>query len=134
MVAARRAIFRGCGKVSQFGKFVGVGIFNTALGYAVIFFLMYGLGWGPFSSNVMGYAIGLSCSYFLNRLVTFNSVREKLPEMATFLAVFCAAYGANLLVLKLLIDSGANPGLSQLVAGVFYIAISFTANKFLVFR
>ena len=120
--------------MSQFGKFLVVGIFNTLLGYAVIFFLMYALGWGPFSSNVAGYAVGLTSSYFLNRFVTFNSAREKWPEMATFLAVFCIAYGANLVALKLLIDHGAHAGLSQLIAGVFYVAISYTANKFLVFR
>jgi len=120
--------------VTQFGKFLAVGIFNTGLGYAVIFFSMYGLGWGPFSSNVIGYAVGLSSSYLLNRLVTFNSVRDKMPEMATFLAVFCLAYGANLIALKVLIDHGAHPGLSQLIAGAFYVAISYTANKFLVFR
>ncbi|HXE97671.1 MAG TPA: GtrA family protein [Dongiaceae bacterium] len=120
--------------MKQFGKFLAVGVVNTAIGYIVIFSCMYGLGWGPFLSNVAGYAVGLSVSYLLNRVFTFKSSRAKTPEAAAFLGIFCLAYGANLGILKLLIDNGQSAGSSQIIAGVIYTAVSYLANKFLVFR
>jgi len=82
--------------MKQFGKFIVVGVVNTLLGYAVIFFCMYGLQLGAYISNVMGYAVGLCTSYFLNRIFTFRSSRPKRPEVLSFFVVFFVACGVNL--------------------------------------
>lgn len=120
--------------MKQFGKFIIVGIINTLVGYIIIFYCMYGLNWGPYISNAVGYTFGLSISYLLNRLFTFKSTRAKVTEAFAFLTIFCLAYGANLGILSVLINSGQGAGVSQILAGVIYTVISYLANKFLVFR
>lgn len=118
----------------QFGTFVAVGVFNTALGYFVIFFCMYRLAWDPVVSNAAGYAVGLVSSYLLNRILTFRSSRRTLPEFISFLVVFLLAYGANLALLWILLNVGVHVGLSQILAGVLYVCASYLANKTLVFK
>ena len=120
--------------MKQFTRYLGVGAAMTVFGYGAIFFCMYVLGWNPYLSNVVVYAIALLFSYFLNRNFTFRSSGAMRPEALRFFGVFLLAYLANLAALKLLIDAGLHEGASQVAAGVFYVAISFTANKFHVFR
>lgn len=119
----------------QFSTYLVVGLLNTAWGYALIFGFMYGLGWSPEASNVAGYAIGLVTSYLLNRTFTFRSRDTKLPEFARFLAIFAVAYLANLAALALLVRvAGVHAGLSQVLAGVVYVTLSYLLNRSLVFR
>ena len=119
----------------QFSRYVVVGILNTAWGYLVIFAFMYGLQWSAEASNVMGDAIGLVTSYALNRTYTFNSRSSKAPEFARFLGIFAIAFGANFAALALLIRVlDVHPGLSQLLAGVVYVGMSYVLNRKFVFR
>ena len=120
--------------MKQFSVYVAVGFINTGVGYAVIFLCMYGFDWNVYLSNVFGYTIGLLVSYLLNRVFTFKSNRAKGPELIAFTGVFCLAYLANLGALKLLIVLGVHPAVSQVLAGVLYVAISYIANKYLVFK
>jgi len=120
--------------MKQFYKYLGVGAIMTVFGYGAIFFFMYILGWNPFISNIVGYAIAIICSYFLNRHFTYRSSGNVRPEALGFLGVFLIAYLANLFALKVLIDAGAHEAVGQLLAGVIYVAISYTANKYLVFK
>ena len=121
--------------VPQFAKFLTVGVLNTVLGYFVIFSSMYLLGFSPELSNLLGYGVGLCSSYFLNRKYTFESVRVSREEILKFIFVFLIAYVSNLLVLMYLVHSSSlHDGVSQVVAGVFYVVISFLMNKYYVFK
>jgi putative flippase GtrA len=117
-----------------FSRFVLVGILNSALGYSLIFFLMYFVRLSPLTSNIIGYAICLIISYTLQRNFTFASKQNKRQEFVKFLTVFCTAYLVNFLTLSFLIHNDFNSGLSQIVAGIFYIVTSFTLNKVFVFQ
>ncbi len=119
----------------QFVKFFLVGVFNTGVGYAVIFSCMYLLGLSAVLSNILGYLFGLSISYFLNRNFTFRSTSQPKTEIPKFLFVFFVAYFANLGVLLLLLShTEIHEALSQIIAGVVYITTSFSMNKNFVFR
>ena len=120
--------------MKQFYRYLGVGVFMTVLGYGAIFFCMYVLHWGPFLSNIVIYAIAIVCSYFLNRNFTFESSGEWRPEALRFFGVFFLAYAANFGALKMLIGAGVHEGVSQVIAGIFYVMISYVANKFHVFK
>lgn len=120
--------------MKQFYRYLGIGVVMTVFGYGAIFFCMYVLLWGPFLSNIVIYAVAIVCSYFLNRNFTFQSSGKRLPEALKFFGVFFLAYTANLGALKLLIDAGIHEGVSQVIAGGFYVMISYAANKFHVFR
>ena len=118
----------------QLYRYLTVGVVMTVLGYCAIYFCMYVLGWGAILSNVAVYAVAILCSYYLNRKFTFESKHEWRSEAGRFFGVFALAYSTNLLALKVLIDVGVHDGLSQILAGVFYVAISFAANKRHVFK
>jgi putative flippase GtrA len=121
--------------VSQFYRYLVVGALNTAWGYLLIFAFMYGAGWSPESSNVMGYAIGLVTSYALNRRFTFRSRNTAAPEFVRFLATFAAAFAANFVVLMLLVRVlGVHEAMAQLLAGVVYVATSYLLSRSYVFR
>lgn len=121
--------------MKQFFRFLTVGVINTLLGYCVIFSCMYLLKMSPESSNVVGYAVGLVASYSLNRKFTFNSTQKRLNEIVRFLVVFAVAYGLNFAVLVLLIHNfNIHAGVSQVLAGVAYVVVSFVMNKFYVFK
>jgi len=121
--------------MKQFFRFLTVGMFNTLLGYAVIFACMYLAKMSPEGSNIVGYSVGLIGSYILNRKYTFNSKQNRRSEMVRFLAVFVVAYASNLAVLVILIHRiGMHEGASQVLAGVVYVAASFIMNKYYVFK
>jgi putative flippase GtrA len=121
--------------MSQFLRFLAVGVFNTAFGYCIIFACMYLAGLSAEVSNVIGYAVGLFTSYLLNRNFTFRSKRRHRGEIARFVVVFAIAYGANFIALIVLIRYlNVHEGLSQILAGVVYVAASYAMNKFYVFK
>ena len=118
----------------QLHKFILVGLLNTGWGYFLIFSFMFVLNLSPEISNFLGYSIALITSYSLNRKITFNSLNAKTGEFFRFLVVFAIAYGANFAALLCMIYwLNVNVIVSQVVAGVFYIVISYLLNKYFVF-
>jgi putative flippase GtrA len=118
-----------------FARFILVGLFNSGLGYGLIFFCMLVLGMSPFLSNFIGYAVGLCVSFALHRYITFRSSGHALAEFARFLPVFAACYLLNLATLYLCIETLSIAEVpAQLVAAAVYIASSFVLNRMLVFR
>lgn len=121
--------------MQSISKFIIIGALNTILGYTIIFVCMYSIHASPEISNLLGYSIGLITSYFLNRYYTFNSNLPKNKEIVRFIGVFCIAYAANLMALDLFIHQfNINHALSQIMAGFFYISISYAMNKYYVFK
>jgi len=120
---------------NQFSRYLLVGAFNTAFGYAIIFGAMYLLVMSPMASNVLGYSVVLLFSFALNRTFTFKSTGKKISEIIRFLGVFVFAFGVNLTVLYVSIKFLLiHEAVSQILAGVVYVIISYIMNKFLVFQ
>lgn len=121
--------------MTQFSRYLVVGVLNTAWGYLLIFSFMYLLRWSPEASNVAGYAVGLLTSYALNRHYTFRSRNTTAPEFARFLGTFGVAFAANFAALTLLVRAfGVHAGVSQLAAGVVYVATSYLLSRHYVFK
>lgn len=126
--------------MSSFLRFLLVGAFNTGFGYSLIFGFMYLAGLSPELSNFLGYAIAILVSFVLNKYYTFAG-RKPQPvgggknELLRFLLVFAVAYAANYGVLLLLLYGlELHAALSQILAGVAYVGISYLLNAFFVFR
>lgn len=118
----------------QFARFLSVGMLNTLLGYSIIFLAMYVLHFSPEASNLLGYGIGLVVSFLLSKTFTFRSSGAMSSELVRFLLVFAIAYAINLAVLSFAVRVLAwHAGISQLVAGVFYVFCSYFLNKRFVF-
>ena len=121
--------------MKQFFRFLTVGVFNTLLGYCVIFACMYLAKMSPETSNITGYAVGLIASYVLNRTYTFKSQQKRRSEIIRFLAAFSVAYAANFAMLVTLIHRvGIHAGASQVLAGLVYVFASYLMNKYYVFK
>lgn len=121
--------------MKQLFRFLTVGVFNTVLGYGVIFACMYLAKMTPENSNVAGYLVGLFASYVLNRKYTFNSTQNQRKEIIRFLAVFVVAYASNFMILEILIYKiEMHEGVSQVLAGVAYVIVSYMMNKYYVFK
>lgn len=116
-------------------RFVAVGLFNTAIGYALIL-LGLSLGLGDFAANAFGFALGIPLAHRLHRHFTFRAPGvANGPELVRFALVFAAAYGANLAVLatgrQIAWLDGA---IVQLIAICTYAAAFYVLSRLMVFR
>lgn len=116
-------------------RFVLVGLANTAVGYAVIMLLHYGLGVEPVPANVGGYLIGALLSYTLNRNFTFASNRPHAEALPRFGLAVVVCFLLNLMVLNLCLTVFLLPvALAQALAVCAYTVAFYFASRFLVFR
>lgn len=96
---------------------------------------MYLMGMTPEVSNVTGYGVGLVISYGLHKKYTFKKAQSHRGEFIRFVTVFLIAFAANFLILVILIHKfDAHEGMSQIFAGIVYVAIAYLMSKFYVFR
>lgn len=118
----------------HFIKYNLIGIVNTAVGYGIIFGAMYLLQASPVLANAAGYATGMVISFVLNRVWNFKSRAGLGSQALRFFFVMILAYFGNLVVLKALIDRAhVDPYVSQMIASIVFVIISFAINKSWVF-
>jgi putative flippase GtrA len=82
-------------------RFFSLGAVNTAVGYSVMLLVYYGLGFNPYLANLMGYGVGLICSYVGSKYWVFRTANQHGPRVFHFFASWCVAFSVNMLVLKL---------------------------------
>lgn len=80
----------------QIWRYGVVGVVNTLIGYALIVTLHMAIGLSLLSANVLGYAAGLSFSYFANRRWTFGHRGPAAHSLPAFLALVALGFIANL--------------------------------------
>ena len=118
----------------KLAKYISVGFLNTFFGYLTIFSAMY-LGVNPYSSNLIGYGLGILLSFYLQKSWVFASTGNLLRKFLRFMLVFTVAYLANLIILFTSIEKlNVNEYLSQVIGGLCYLTIGYFANKFFVFK
>ena len=110
-----------------FGKYLLVGVVNTLIGFGFIFLFVF-LGLGAELANLLGYCIGITCSYFLNKYFTFKARAKN--DFLKFILSMLLAYGVNLLVLIVCFRFLSwDIYLSQCLAGVSYTLVGFLLSK-----
>jgi putative flippase GtrA len=116
-------------------RFAAVGVANTAVGLGTIFALKGLAGWSDLAANLGGYALGLVCSFVLNRRWTFRHSGHAGRAFARFLAVFALAYGANLVAFLVLRDGlRVNAYPAHAIAMVVYTLVFFAGSRWFAFR
>lgn len=116
-------------------RFLIVGVLNTVTGILIIFFAKAFLSYGDLISNFLGYSVGLTISFFLNRSWTFNHNGKILPACIRFFIVVILAYSLNLVTVFGLRDgAGINSYLSQLAGVVPYTLFFYFASRYYVFH
>lgn len=120
--------------LTQLVRFATSGVANTALGLIAIYLAM-AAGLQYVTANAVGYAVGLACSYLLNRNWTFEQKgRAFHKDILPFLVLAVAAYAANLVAVVFSVEFlGVSPALAQLVGVALYAALNFIGMKYFVF-
>jgi putative flippase GtrA len=115
-------------------RFGGVGLLNTAIGLAGIYGAMFFLGTGPALSNAIGYVLGLSVSFSLNRAWTFASSSRTSHALPRYLLVVCASYLLNLTAVVVAADRfSTSPYLAQVLGIAIYTSCVFLGCRWFVF-
>ena len=116
---------------SRFTRFLVVGGLNTALGYGVYALLVY-LGAGHVGAATLSFCLGLLTGFHAQGRLVFRNrgLRGFLPYVASWLLI----YGAYILSLDALVDSGMNEYLAGALLLPAVAILSFAVLRFVVFR
>jgi putative flippase GtrA len=115
-------------------RFALVGVANTAVGYAVILLLHYGLALPPLLANLGGYVIGGTVSYVLNRRYAFDSDRPHAQALPRFIGAVAVSFCVNLLVLHVALLVPRLPvALAQALAIASYVVVFYLISRYFVF-
>lgn len=114
-----------------FGRFLLVGIGNTALGLAVIFIARQFLP--DVVANAVGYLFVVPVSFLTHRDFSFRDTGSRLGAFARYLPAVGAGYTANLAALTTLLTFGINGYVAQTVAIAGHVAVTYTLSRLFVF-
>ncbi|MFN8224558.1 MAG: GtrA family protein [Gaiellales bacterium] len=119
----------------QLVKFCVVGATGYLVNLAVYLTLLNGLELHYLLAAVGSFTVAVTNNYLLNRLWTFRHHRGAVVGQGVrFLIVSLIALGANLTVLKLLVELGVGKELGQATAIVLVTPVNFVGNKLWSFR
>jgi putative flippase GtrA len=119
---------------SSITRFLLVGISNTTIGLICIWATTRLLGADSITANLLGYAVGISVSFTLNRRWTFSFRGNGCSALLRFLLVFGFAYLANLLtVLGLIGLSGRDSFWFQIYGAAPYSVLLFLGCRWYAF-
>jgi putative flippase GtrA len=115
---------------SQFGKFLLVGGFSTALQYVVLALLVQAGGIDPVVASSIGYVLSALANYDLNYRLTFRSRVPYLGGMFRFALVHAMGFLLNGTIMaagtKLL---GIHYFVAQIAATIIVLFWNFFANR-----
>jgi putative flippase GtrA len=122
------------GRIARPLRFGLVGVLNTMVGLGVIFAAKAFLGLGDFAANLLGYALGLMCSFVLNRYWTFRHEGRAFAALWRFGIAFAVAYVLNLVTVFGLRDAmGVNSYLAQAGGCIPYTISFYLLSAYYVF-
>lgn len=118
----------------RISRFVTAGAMNTAVGLGLIYAGM-ALGLSDVVANLVGYALGITLSFCVNRRWTFDHHGSLGPAAVRFTAAVMAAYLTNLAALFLTRDAlELSPWLAQAAGVGPYAIVLYLLSHFWVFR
>jgi len=111
-------------------RFALVGVSNTVVGFAAIWFCLRRLGFGDVAANATGYAVGFVWGFFLNRAWTFGHRGPVYASLPRYALVCLVAYAANLAVLIWLVGQfGAGSLVAQFFGISTYSALAYLGAR-----
>ena len=114
----------------QLARFCMVGASGFAINLGVYAVLVHGVGLHYLLAATGSFLVAVTSNYTWNRLWTFRRERGHVGYQGLrFLIVSTIALGANLLVLYLLVELGADKVPAQAAAIVLVTPLNFVGNK-----
>ena len=127
-------MFSAAGReAARLGRFSVAGVINTLFGYAVIFTAM-AVGLSPYLSNVLGYCLGVLCSFALQKKFVFAANGSTGRQALRFLVAFLLSYTANFAVLHFLLQLPLAAVPAQLAASLAYMSCMYVVSRIWVFQ
>lgn len=121
----------------QLAKFLGVGVINTLVSFIIIIGLERYCGVYYVYANLLGYAIGMGLSFYLNKTLTFrdNSGGKTMGKFLKFLGLSGICYLLQLLALMIFREYFMWQDVyAQALAIPIYTVANFVGSKLLVFK
>lgn len=118
----------------SFVRFACSSIFNTLIGFGIIFFFQETIKLNPYLSNFLGYFAGYATSYIINRSWTFEYRGDTTKTAWLFILVSINAFVFNYIVLNLLLLNNINVLIAQSVAILVHGVIHYFGMRFFVFN
>ncbi len=115
------------------GRYLGSGVVNTIIGFAVIFALL-AAGAQPLWANVGGYGAGLALGFLFSRKLVFRSNGHWSGEGVRYLLAFALCFLLNLAVLRVLLGFSLHVAAAQVVASAAYTVAMYAMQRVFVFR
>ena len=120
------------------GRFLVVGVTNTALSYAVFWLCLRALPKGPFqatASQLISYAAGILWSFVWNRRWTFRSRAPATGQAVRFTVLQLAVALVSSALIGLAVDYLGLPATPSWIAVVgFTTLVNFVGSRYWVFR
>lgn len=133
--------------VSQFARYVVVGLMNTWVTLMVIYVCKSLLGFNPWFSNALGYVLGMINSFLWNKKWVFKSLSANYRgEAVKFLVGFLLCYGLQFMAtwlftkwlgsmeIGLYIITVSAYGVATMIGMVVYTMANFIYNRLVTFR
>jgi putative flippase GtrA len=120
---------------NTFVKFCLVGIINTIVGYSIIFILIYVFSLNYILSNTIGYIVGVTVSFTLNKYCNFKSQGSVNREFPAFLICFIISYCFNVISLYAMVDIlGLRKIVGLIFSGLIYTITFYSLSRWIVFQ
>lgn len=117
----------------QFVRYGIVGVVNTLVTLASYWLLKWA-GTGIGAANALSYALGMACSFTLNKRWTFRAAGRRYGrEVALFVAGGALCWGVQWLAFKAMLTAGVPEVVAQVAGMVVYTVLNFLFNKCITF-
>lgn len=110
-----------------------VGSINTLSGFILIFFFRLILHFDPYLSNALSFLCCHFTAFKMHKIYTFRASSSSAGAICRFTLVIILAWLANITVLSLLISFGSDEYISQGLAMISYVLISFFLHRLFTF-
>lgn len=110
-----------------------VGSINTLSGFILIFFFRLILHFDPYLSNALSFLCCHFTAFKMHKIYTFRASSSSARAICRFTLVIILAWLANITVLSLLISFGSDEYISQGLAMISYVLISFFLHRLFTF-
>lgn len=110
-----------------------VGSINTLSGFILIFFFRLILHFDPYLSNALSFLCCHFTAFKMHKIYTFRASSSSEHAICRFTLVIILAWLANITVLSLLISFGSDEYISQGLAMISYVLISFFLHRLFTF-
>ena len=110
-----------------------VGSINTLSGFILIFFFRLILHFDPYLSNALSFLCCHFTAFKMHKIYTFRASSSSAHAIFRFTLVIILAWLANITVLSLLISFGSDEYISQGLAMISYVLISFFLHRLFTF-